>query len=482
MNKLNKLYKLILEALNCKIKDDYSIVMMFSGNEYPVKVDGKQVYLPVNEALNVISSERAFFHPACEAIISKETEMDKVIKKLITSSIYFIFKPIGDVLFKVANKSNKSLGNKLIESLLPLKGVDKKTISEVAEIVKRISMNTEFEGIDNRIIQYTLTRGGKTEEGESIYYRCTPSYPFYNEVSRVISNNSGLDDKTTILFMEVSCTLKALKIVSRIFELAIPSVVDPTRCESCVLTPVASRLTAMLSSFSLVAGEVNSIIGRFRKEFDEIGVYGVNLSWVESLDELPDIATLVHPLQYNNYETNGKSEQTTFNNPFDIPGMGNVFGTTQSQQNTQPAQNSNGKGPTAPPPKPGETYVGVNVLPNGLIEFKYKNGTTVRVYCVDENGKFVSEQYQDTTYQQPLNQPYQQPMIPYGQPNNGWQQGAGFTVLPNGVVFPHPQPNVGGVIDPYGITQPQPQQGGGWGAYEQQNTGASPMGNVFTNW
>ncbi len=121
-------------------------------------------------------------------------------------------------------------------------------------------------------------------------------------------------------------------------------------------------------------------------------------------------------------------------------------------------------------------------MPNGLIEFKYKNGTTVRVYCVDENGKFVSEQYQDTTYQQPLNQPYQQPMIPYGQPNNGWQQGTGFTVLPNGVVFPHPQPNVGGVIDPYGITQPQPQQGGGWGAYEQQNTGASPMGNEFTNW
>lgn len=406
MNKLNKLYKAILEALGCKIKTDASIVMVNANKEYPVKVDDKQTYLPTNDAMNVVDTERAFFHPACESITSKETEMDKVLRKLVTSCVYFSFKPIAAVLLKVANKNNKGLTGKMVERFKPLKGNSKEVDAEIIDLVGRISMQTEFEGADTRIVNYTLMRGGKTENDEHIYYRCVPSFPFYNELTRVINQNSGIEDEGTVIFNEQRYRAKTLRVVQAIFEIAMPYVEDPSRAEAVALNPVAARLTALMRCFGHIASELNGTISKFRKDFDEIGMYGIETSWVETLDDLPELAYLIPPLDYNNYNTAGKQQDPTQDLQYNLF---NVVSEQRQQQNqypqtTYPNNNQQVKGAPNPPPRiEGETYRGMTVLPNGLYEYTFQNGSTLRVVCTDGNGQKITEQYTGTNGQ-PFNQ------------------------------------------------------------------------------
>lgn len=502
MNKLNKLYKSILESLGCTIKDDHSIVMCNKGDEYPVKVDGKQVYLPVTAALNEVSIGRAFFHPACESVTSKETEMDKVLRKLITSTLYFSFRPIADVLMRVAQKkTTKTLPSVLVDQLEPISKVTKEAMGEVIDLIKRIAFTTEFEGVDTRIIALTITRGGKTENDERIIYRCTPSFPYYKELTRVINQNSRLvdDPKAQVIFGEHKYSYQSLFLVQRIFEIAIPCVTDPSRAEAISITNTAARMCAMLRCFGHIVNEINTIVGKFRKEFDAVGMYGIDVDWIEDLDNLPDLVGLVPPMEYNNYNTVTRKHETGLENlydPFGISGINSVDSninrqmtiatqvSTQQPQQQQPVQQATQQeAENAPPPKPkaGEVYVGMTVLQNGLFEYRYQNGNVIRVTCVNESGKEFQENFfnvgQQQQQQQPMYQQYQQPL--YQQPMyhqvedqwtaQGWVRGNGYIQQPNGVVVPFISPN-----QPVYPTQPP--------AYYQMNGGMNTGWNVDPNY
>lgn len=485
MNELNKVYKAIFEALGGKIREDYSLAVVNNGKEYDIKVDKHLVYLPVSEALNVVSSERAFFHPACESIVSKETEMDKVLRKLISNSIYFNFRPIADVLFKVAaKKSNKMLSNSFVEQLAPLRDASKEVILEVVDLVKRISMMTEYEGVDTRIVALTMIRGGKTDNGEQIYYRCVPTFPFYTELKRVLNQNSKQAETPDgqIIFCDQKYSYQAALCVALTFELAIPCVMDTTRAEAYSTIQTAARMCAMLRSYAHIANEINTLVGKFRKEFDGIGVYGIDLSWVERLDELPDLVGLIPSMKYNNYDTASKAQEPEQNLRYDDDLFG-VQGINSShfQAPKEPEDESVDGVPPRPPAKPGEIYRGMTTLSNGLFEFRYQSGNFIRVVCVNEKGKQMTENYINANLQ-PVNQ--------YVQTDpNGWQYGNGYAVQPNGVIIPRLLPNhtYSGQYDPTydngeGYIR-RPPQHTGWG--DEGSAGGSyfvPSGSLEGSW
>lgn len=490
MNKLNKLYKAVLEALGCKIKSDFSIVMVNAGKEYDVQVDSKNTYLPTNDAMNTTDNNRAYFHPACESITSKETEIDKVLRKLLTSRVYFTFKPIGDVLVKVAEKGTKEINGKIQEKLKRLKGLTKEVRSEVVDLAGTISMKTEFEGIDTRIVSYTLIRGGKTDSDEHIYYRCVPSFPFYNEITRTINQNTGLPDTATVIFNDRNYHLASLKVLQAMFEITIPMVEDPSRGEAFALNPVAARMTAMLQCFVQIANEINTIVGKFRKEFNAIGFYGIETSWSENLDELPEISGLVPPLEYNNYNTTGKTADASQDQDYNLfnvvsdqsPSGFNHFNNGRVPH--QAAQN-NGKNPPRPPMMEGEVYDSMATLANGLFEFRFRNGNTWRIVCTNAEGNKINESFTNGNGQ-PFNQgynniyanPFQQTygQVPYGQsmypqPHVNMAGGIPFITLANGQHVPlfnqQPQNN-----DPYNQAP----------AIQTHSVSSNQMTGVSGNW
>lgn len=415
MNKTNKVYTHVVEALGCSVEKDHCI--HWRGN--PILVDGKKTYLPVSSVLSEVGFDRVFFHPACESIVSKETEIDKVIRKLISSSLYFNFRSVADVLTTVLQKKqHKNMPADILEHLPTMGDIDESVVRDIVDLVKRISMKIEYEGEDSRILSMTLSRGGKTENDEHIYYRCTPSFPFYNELVRVVNQHSSLADtpKEKVIFCEQKYSYQAAFWICRFFEVALPSVKDPSRAETVVTTQTAARFCAMMRTFGHLAGEINAVVGKFRKEFDKIGFYGIDLSWVEDLDTIHEYALLIPPLRYNSNNTVNVKEQPTIgirdidstyvavpaevtNTYSDKPYVAphhrvDTHPQSPYAQQSQPAQPVHGQ-PPQPEAYPGEAYEGMTVYNNGVHEFRFRNGDKVRIVELLANGTKVGERVID---------------------------------------------------------------------------------------
>lgn len=399
MNKLNKLYEAMLKSWGCSFADDHALVLNMGGVEVPVKTDGKQTYLPTSENLNGMTIGKVFFHPACESIMSKETEIFKVIRKLTAAKIYSVFQPIFEVILNVATKkTGKTLSGKMQEQLEPFKGVSKALKQEVLEIIKTISIDVEDQGIDSRLINFSLIKGGKTDNDETAYYTATPSFPFYTELYRTVSQNEHLKPSDRVSFNNQNVSMAALNVVIALFELALPAVQDPSRKKYSSTSPDAARLVAYLHSYGLVASDLNSLIGKFRKEFDSIGVYGIDLDWISDLDEIGEIKSLIPALDYNNYNltsapetpaSNSASARISSYNP-----LHGIFNNGQQVniQHTGTPTNA----PKTPDCQPGETYSGSEYSQsNGIYEYKFQqpNGM-IRVRRLAEDGRFISEDIQ----------------------------------------------------------------------------------------
>ncbi|QBZ70596.1 hypothetical protein pETSU_015 [Edwardsiella phage pEt-SU] len=436
MNKLNKLYEAMLKSWGCTLDEQSAIFLNFSGTSVPVKVDDKQVYLPTSENLNGITIGKVFFHPACESIMSKETEIFKVIRKLSSAKIYAVFQPIFEVLVAVANKkSGKTLTGKTLELLEPFKAVTKSVKEEVINLIKTISITLEDTGLDTRLITFSMIKGGKNDDDQPIYYTATPSFPFYTELYRTAAQNEHLKSNERITFNNLNVSMQAVRTVIALFEIALPACTDPSRKKYSVTTSEAARLVAYLHSYSLVVSDMNSLIGKFRKEFDAIGIYGVDLDWVSDLDEIGEIKGLIPALDYNNYNTTSAPETPAANSGARISSynpMANVMNTVSQQVGFQAPQATTAapvNAPKVPDALPGEVYQGCDYSPtNGIFEFKFQQANgMVRIRRLAEDGRFVSEDFQNPMQQGQMNpammntmmNPAMMMMMNSGMMNNG---------------------------------------------------------------
>lgn len=457
MNKLNKLYEAMLQSWGCVFKDQHEIWLKFAGNEVPVKVDGKQVYLPTQENLNAVTIGKVFFHPACENIISKETEIFKVIRKLTAAKLYEIFIPVTEIIIPIANrKHGKSLPSKTLELLAPFKGLSNVVRDEIRSILKICSIQDEEKSIDTRIIYFNMIKGGKTENGEQISYTATPSFPFYTEVFRACAQNSHLKASDNISFANSTYSAGAMRAVVDLFEAILPGCSDPTRYKYELTTQEAARLVAYIHSYALVASDINGLIGKFRKDFDPVGIYGIDLEYINDIESIGEIRNLIPPLEYNNYNRSTVSEEVVNTNTVNptIIGLFNSSGTgTVTTQNNQPEQNRPvGPGVKTPPTNPGENFIGVQQYSNGIVEHRWRNPTLGqdRVHCQSENGNFISDTYVPTpglvnpyVGAQSWNNPFA--ANPYPIPPVGYNQQPphGYVPMVTGQAYPQPGFNNG---------------------------------------
>ena len=102
MNELNKLYKAMWESWNGGIEADAKMFISIGGTKIPVSIDEMSIYMPYSEVLDGNVMNKIFFHPACENIVSKETEIFKVIRKASVMRLLTDFRNYPLVLIGVA--------------------------------------------------------------------------------------------------------------------------------------------------------------------------------------------------------------------------------------------------------------------------------------------------------------------------------------------------------------------------------------------
>ena len=394
MNQLNSIYQSMLKSWGVSFTPDHELILNMAGQEVPVKVEDKQVYLPTNDNLNGVTIGKVFFHPACESVMSKETEIFKVIRKLTCARIYQVFQPIAQVLFAVAGKkTGKTTSGKMLEKLEPFKNASKEVKEDVLTLIKGIGITLEGTGIDNRLINWNLIKGGKDDQDRHVYYTAIPDYPYYLELCRVVAQNDHVKQTGRLNFNNSNVSKAAMELVIYLFEMVFPSCLDNTIASYSVVSPDAARLTAYLHSYGLVVSELNSLISKFRKDFDTIGIYGIELDWLTELDSLGEYKGLIPPLDYNNYNVTTSGDNVGSRAPSKAVTTFNLFGNSSAQQNQQQQTNAAVKQPNAPAARPGEHYMGCDYTEsNGVFEFKFQMpGGLIRSVSVTEDNRIINE-------------------------------------------------------------------------------------------
>lgn len=441
MNALNKLYEAMLLSWGCLIKEGSQIVFKIDGKEYPITIDGQELYLPVSDVLDNNCVGKVFFHPACENITSKETEVFKIIRKATTMRMLDVFRNIPAVLFQVAGRAAKSTWNqRTLDLLEPLKNVKQPIIKEVSKLFARMEPELDENGLDNRFIHFKTSKGASTSKitGQKIYYKTKPSFPFYTEIVRRLARSEGQPDNQTIELNNHSVSRAALKVAAHLFQVIIPAVSDPDSVETEATSSVASRLTSFLLCYAEIVDEMNRVQNTFRADFDKVGLYPIDTSWTEYLEELPDIWRQVPVMDYNSHNT---QEEAAVSNT----SVGNIMAV--SSQNPQNSNHHHQQSNQMP--QPGNIVNGYDVSPPPMVagdkwlkyEIDYANNKVIHhaintinnnpvVYTNSSKGNFLYRQ-ENAIVQNAMNQL----MSGMGGVGGGMGGIAGATMMGNGMVM-----------------------------------------------
>ncbi|QCW23220.1 hypothetical protein HWC35_gp114 [Vibrio phage USC-1] len=309
MNELNKLYVAITRTWNATHNDMGKLELELDGNKYPITLDGMSVYLPFNEALEQDTTDIVFFHPACESIISKETEIFRIIRKLVGLQLLTHFKKFAPVLFDIANKKAKrGLRNDLLEHIEVIKTAKAGHRKEVAGLLDHMAVELEDDNLDRRFIHFDIKRGGRSKlTGDKIYYSCKPTFPFYNELVRRLTRTEGEAANKQVKILGREFSRGALVVAEEIFRFVLPGVEDPLAYEQEQTSAEAARFTVLVNTYASVIGDMNNLQNTFRADFDKVGVYEIDTSFTTMLEDIDVIYKQVPPMPYNSQSSGSES-------------------------------------------------------------------------------------------------------------------------------------------------------------------------------
>lgn len=409
MNELNKLYAAMLKSWNCAVKEDGRIMFVINGEEFPIRIDEMDMYLPLSNILDGNVMNKVFFHPACENITSKETEVFKIIRKMTCMKLLSVFRAYPIVLFGIASaaRPKKAWRQDIIDMMEPLKEAKRSVRDELNQLFARMHIELEEDGLDNRFIHFTVTKGGGRSQatGERVYYKTKPSFPFYNEIVKRLARSEGISDNQTVELNNHSVSIAALKLARHLFQSILPAVNNPGDYEFESTTPVAARLISYLGCYGEIADQLNKVQNTFRGEFDKAGVYMIDMGWSEYLEELPETYRQVPIMDYNSHNTMDETSNQAMGRN-DMAGLLSVSSTSNTgggQQMQQQQQQSNQQNTnqsmmvgdydlTPPPMQAGDRYVRTEIDQNlGRVLHHAVNGMTggpVMYHCT-RRGNFL---------------------------------------------------------------------------------------------
>lgn len=478
MNELNKLYKAMLMSWGAAVKENGKIMYVIGGEEFPIRIDEMDLYLPLSEVLDGNTIDKVFFHPACENIISKETEVFKMIRKMTCMKLLDLFRKYPIALMTVAaGKEKRAHRQNVLDILEPMKTVKRTVRDELKGLLDRMHVELEEDGLDNRFIHFKVVKqsGRHAVTGEKVYYKTKPQFPFYNEIIKRLAQSEGRADNQTVELNNFTVSRATLKLAAHLFQSILPACMEPDNYEVSSTNPVAARLVSYLGCYAEIVDQLNRVQNMFRADFDKLGIYLVDMNWTEHLENLPDIYRQVPVMDYNSHNTHDDAE-TSVNRS----GMGGLLSVSSQQiqqgnqvvnqnvnqqQNRQPSMS--GDFDTTPPQMhPGDQLqrTEIDMLNNRVLHYAMNSQTGQQVVyqCTKQGNLLMRVENQVNPMANMMGNMGGMGNM-FGMPNmqmQGMPLGNGMMQLPNGMVVQMNQPPVTasaavnnsglGFADPYG--------------------------------
>lgn len=433
MNELNKIYQAILKSWNVAIKKDARLMVSLDGAEFPIIIDDMNMYLPLSEVLEENTQDKVFFHPACENITSKETEVFKIVRRLSVMRLLTEFRKYPLIIMDIASKSKtkKTWRQDVLDMLDPIKGVKRVVRDELNELFARMHVEVQ-DGVDNRFIHFKVSKGGGKLKatGQNIFYKTKIAFPFYNEMVKRLARSEGQPDNQLVDVNGFSISRGALNVAVHLFQTIIPMVTTPDDFESIATNPTAARLTSYLGAYVEIAEQMNALQNTFRSDFDKEGIYPVDVSWSEQLELLPELYRQVPMMDFNSH--NVHEEVSNSNSMSDMlsvtstqPNLGGNNNTQQQQTNINtPSSQQTPAGEfvtTVPPMQTGDQYQRTEIDYNSNRVYHYATnahtGNMVIYHCTRFGNLMQRTETQAMQQMQMMpgfNQPGQYNMMPQG--------------------------------------------------------------------
>lgn len=400
------------KSWNGIIEDGGKMWVKVGEEKLPITIDGQDLYLGLSEVIDSKSGNKVFFHPACENITSKETEIFKVIRKVTVMKLLFTFMRYPAILIPIASrKPKKAWRQDIVDILQPLKDVKKPAIAEISKLFKLMTIENETEANDRRFVHIKTTKAGarSSKTGAKVYYVAKPSFPFYNELAKKLARCSGVSDNQDVEVMDFTVSVGALKTIVHLFESCIPGVNNPDDYAYESYDPVAARLVAYLGCYSAIAEDLNRIQNIFREDFDDPMAPGrIFLDWIENLDQLPDIWRQIPTLDYNSHNTQQEADVSVsrVSGLFDITSTNGGEQVQGSISNNNNQSNVTTQGNIVTTPQ-GEFDVSVPMMLNGdtyshyeldlinmrVRHFAYTPSKQLVVYLCSRKGNFLQKEF-----------------------------------------------------------------------------------------
>lgn len=294
-------YKHVIKAAGLDVSDDNIVMANIDGVDSPVEIGGKLLRLPTDDFLKKPDWDAyVAFHPLCENSARGESEVLKVLRRFMVSTLN------ADLMFMMeslvgiaADKDNhRRLSATASECLDAIPGADAKSVKMLEKIEKEIDLDSKEsvgEVMDRiattqrrRMVNMFLTRGGLWRD-EKYARVCSVEFPFVSE-----------NDREGRSIFGVKLRVNDFEGFRNLFKFIIGEKDDLTTAfHGATNTLTAPYLTALLMSWFKLSKRLNQLKKIYGKHVPELKDLMADLSWEKELENFAEMSRMIPPLEGN---------------------------------------------------------------------------------------------------------------------------------------------------------------------------------------
>lgn len=432
------LYKSVLSAAGLVATEEGLISMDFDGILTPCTVGkspAKRLVLPIPEILNNPNWNATIaFHPMSESLLRGESEVLRKLKALLMVRVLATTSDLAIQLMAIAVNvaAQKKLSPTQHEYLSAVGDVSENTFKDLTKITGSLTIEK-----GDQLINMYLKRAGQWK-GKGYSRVAVTTFPLMEELS-----TPGKE-----VFGHNLASLKNKKAIKALFDYILPETEDVDRYSYGTNSDIAPYFTAMMSSFTKVAKQLNSITYKFRKHLDDADKLMIDIEYDKELNDLGKYRDIIPTLTGNEgvlLDKSGAEVPASTKPAVILPDTSatkqvvrNALATLEEADSNSPVQQPTVDLPWNTPPPPQfqpQVVAQPTSTPNGLVSFD----ALLQRQMGGQQQQFQQQQFQQQQFQQPQLTQQQQFMSQFGgmaniQPNqSSWNGFMDKTLYPTGI-------------------------------------------------
>lgn len=283
------LYKSVLSAAGLVASEEGLISMDFDGILTPCTIGrnpAKRLALPTPSILNNPTWDTIVaFHPMSESLLRGESEVLRKLKSMLMVRVLSVTSDLAIQLMAIAVnvEAQKKLSPSQHEYLSIIGAVGENTYKDLTKIMGSLTIEK-----GDQLINMYLKRAGQWK-GKGYSRVAITTFPLLEEL--------GTPGKE--VFGHNLSSIKNKKAIKALFDFILPGNEDPDKYSYGTNGDVAPYFHAMMSSFSKVAKQLNSITSKFKKHLDDAESLMINVEYDKELNDLGKYRDLVPSLSGN---------------------------------------------------------------------------------------------------------------------------------------------------------------------------------------